>query len=244
MLKELLKLPYASSLLRILFKNQVGLIIDYQSYTILAASNDIYPDLDIIGKRPEEIDHPFAIHTESFRRDKSPFRNKGITSSWLVVLKMQTLASMSLYRLVDTPIFHDDKLVGMFVTFTNVTMDSLRLVNLVIKNDIKANKSNTTGIDRGLSDLEKEILFLAALGKSTKQISNIMTNLGIRDITHSTVNSVISQRIYKKLEVQNISDAILAGIQSEQISAMPESLLLAKLKPYYLIETKQDCIYL
>ena len=242
MLQEILELPYASSWLKILFKNQTAVLIDYPSYKILAASNDIYPESSIVGKMPEEIDNPFIPHVQAFRQDMLKFRVQGITSSLLKLFKIQTLASMNLYKVVDTPIFHDDKLVGMFFTFSNVTMDSLHLVNLVIKNHNQGNKSVIK--HQELSDLEKEILFFAALGKSTKQISNIMSNLGIRDIAHNTVNSVISQRIYKKLEVQNISDAILAGVETKQISSIPEGLLLSKLKPYYLIETKKDSIIL
>jgi DNA-binding CsgD family transcriptional regulator len=244
MLQKILKSPYASSWLKILFKNQTAVLIDYPSYKILAASDDIYPELNIVGKMPEEIDNPFIPHVQASRQEMLRFRVQGITSNWLKLLKIQTLASINLYEVVDTPIFHDDKLVGMLSTFSNVTMDSLHLVNLVIQNHDQANKSSNRVKYQELSNLEKEILFFAALGKSTKQISNIMSNLGIRDIAHNTVNSVISQRIYKKLEVQNISDAILAGIKTKQISSMPESLLLSKLKPYYLINTKKDCIIL
>lgn len=244
MLKEILQLPHSSRLLKILFKNQQSLIIDYPNYEILAVSESMLPGLNVVGKKAEEIDSPFKPHVKDFRRDVLKFRSQGLTSNWLQLFKMQAFSSMSLYKVVDTPIFHDERLVGMFITYNNVTLDSLRLVSVIIKNNTLANKSNETASHQDLSDLEKEVLFLAALGKSTKQISSIMTNLGIRDISNNTVNSVISQRIYKKLDVQNISDAILAGVETKQIASIPESLLLSKLKPYYLIDIKKDCIFL
>lgn len=244
MLKKILQSPNASNLLKILFKNQQALIIDYPNYEIVAVSESMLPDLETLGKHPEELDNQFKPHVKDFRQDLLKFRTQRITSNWLQLFKMQTFSSMSLYKVVDTPIFHNDILVGMLATYSNVTMDSLRLVNVIIKNNVKRSRLNYTITNQELSNLEKEVLFLASLGKSTKQISDIMTNLGIRDINYNTINSLISQRIYKKLDVQNLSDAILAGVETKQIASIPESLLLSKLKPYYLIDTKKDCIIL
>ena len=58
MLKEILQLPHSSRLLKILFKNQQSLIIDYPNYEILAVSESMLPGLNVVGKKAEEIDSP------------------------------------------------------------------------------------------------------------------------------------------------------------------------------------------
>lgn len=243
MLEKLINSPHVASLLKILFKKQLSVILDYPSYQILAVSDGILPGLDIVGKIPEEIDNPIACISPSLRKEQLKFRIEGISSTWLVFLKLQTSASISLYKVIDTPIFHENKLVGMFITFNDLTMDNLRLINWVFNDASQKNISNGKINFQELSDLEREVLFLAALGKSAKQISNIMASFGVRNIGYNTINSIISQRIYKKLEVQNISDAILSGVESKQVSTIPES-LSSKLKQYYLIGTEKDCILL
>jgi DNA-binding NarL/FixJ family response regulator len=134
--------------------------------------------------------------------------------------------------------------VGIVVTITNVTMENLHLANWIMHINSSTTKPTEFIKYQELSELEKEVLFFSALGKSTKQISSLLNNLGVRDISNATINSLISQRIYKKLDVQNLSDAISIGIESNQINSIPDSLLMSKLKPYYLIDTKKDCIIL
>lgn len=243
MLEKLINSPNAASLLKILFKKQLAVILDYPSYKVLAVADNVLHGLDVVGKMPEEIDNPIASISPSLRKEQLKFRIQGIASTWLVFLKLQTSSSISLYKVIDTPIFHENELVGMFITFHDLTMDNLRLINWVFNDANQKNISSNKINFQELSDLEREVLFLAALGKSAKQISNIMANFGVRNIGYNTINSIISQRIYKKLEVQNISDAILSGVESKQVSVIPES-LSSKLKQYYLIGTEKDCILL
>lgn len=243
MLEKLINSPYAASLLKILFKKQLAVILDYPSYKILAVSDGVLPSFDLVGKAPEDVDSSISEIALSMRKEQRKFRIQGVASTWLVFLKLQTSSSISLYKVIDTPIFYENKLVGMFITFNDLTMDNLHLINKVFNNDNQKDVHSDKINFPELSDLEKEVLFLAALGKSSKQISTIMSSNGVRKIGYNTVNSIISQRIYKKLQVQNISDAILSGVESKQISAMPES-LSSKLKQYYLIGTEKDCIIL
>lgn len=236
MLKEIIQDEKAASILKILIKNQTAVIISYPSYEILAASDDILKIPNIIGKRHDEIDNPSAAIATALRQAKIEFRSRGFTSSWLIALKLNALSPASLFLINDVPIFHNKKLVGILITFRDLTLDNL----LLIDKYFNSNKINKTNGKYNFSNSEKEILFLSALGKSSKQISNLLMDMGIKKISYGTVKSVISQRIYKKININNLNDAILKGIQDKKINNIPDTLL--QLNSYFLIDSKHEYI--
>lgn len=238
MLKKMITQPYASSTIKIFLKNQTAVLIGYPSYEILTASDDILNSLDIIGKTHDEINHSSSIIAKELREAKLMFRTQGITSSWLLALKLNKLLPINLYKTDDIPIFYDNNLVGILCTFRELTIDNLYLINRYLT----INKTDKQTNSYQLSNSEKEILFLAGLGKSAKQIANQLRDIEVKNINYGTVKSVISQRIYKKINVNNTGDAVMDAIKDKQINKIPETLL--KLNSYYLIDTKQDCIKL
>ena len=238
MLKKIITQPYASSLMKIFLKNQMSVVIDYPSYEILTASGDIRESLDIIGKTHDEINHSSAQIAKELRENKLMFRTQGITSSWLCALQLNNSSPIRLYLSDDIPILHNNNLVGILCKFRELTIDNLYLINRYLTANTADNQINSYK----LSNSEKEILFLAGLGKSAKQIANLLGAIDVRNINYGTVKSVISQRIYKKINVNNIYDAVMDAIKDRQINNIPETLL--KLNSYYLIDSKHDCIQL
>lgn len=250
MLKNILKTENSQKLLKILLRDQLTCIISYPEYEILAYSEGLAPNENAIGKKPKDTNHYISKFSYQFSVDAHEFRVKGLTSKWLMIFKRETLASLELFQITDIPIFHNKSLVGVCFTFKNIVINDIHLINKLLntQNDDQSTQiiSDDESIvhNNTLSTLEKEILFFAALNKSNKQISSLQTKLGIRDIGHNTIKSTISQRIYNKLNALTIDDAIVKAIETKQIDKIPESILAAMLKDYYLIETEDDCIHL
>lgn len=249
-LKTILKTENSQNLLKILLRNQLTCIISYPDYEILAYSEGLAPNENAIGKKPRKTNHYISKFSYQFSVDAHEFRVNGITSKWLMIFKRETLASLELFQITDIPIFHNRKLVGVCFTFKNIVINDIHLINKLLSTQGNEENTNITNNDKPLahnnvlSALEKEILFFAALNKSNKQISSLQTKLGIRNIGHNTIKSAISQRIYNKLNASTIDDAIVKAIEMKQIDKIPESILAAMLKDYYLIETENDCINL
>lgn len=250
MLQEIIKNEDSQKLLKILLKTQLTCIISYPSYEILACSDELSFGKSQVGKKPREMDHSFAKFSKQHASDTHQFRLNGISSKWLVIFKRETLSSLELFQMDDIPIFHNNHLIGICCIFKNIVINDLHLINKLLnineKNGNLANITNNELImhDNSLSVLEKEILFFAALNKSNKQISSLQTKLGIRDIGYNTIKATIRQRIYQKLDTMTIDDAVVKAIETKQIDKVPESILAAMLKDYYLIETEKGCIEL
>ncbi|MDD3266534.1 MAG: hypothetical protein PHC75_05065 [Burkholderiales bacterium] len=115
-------------------------------------------------------------------------------------------------------------------------------MNNLIHHNLQNNDDENGNICNNLSEMEKQVLFLAALNKSNKQISLINESLGIRKTDYNTIKALMSQRIYKKLNVGSLDKAVVRAIETKQLDKIPESLLNYLLKDFYLIETKKDCI--
>ncbi len=237
-LKELFNNESVRKLNKISFHNQLALIIEYPSYEIIMKTQKLFPDIEVVGRKPKEIDNPIAKIAEKILEETTSFRIKGITTSWLIILKQKKLSSFELYKMIDTPIMHNNQLIGILISFELVSLENLYLSNYFLSNDRVVDSIS----QYKLSTLEKEILFMATLGKSSKEVANTFSEIGIREISHSTVKSILSQRIYKKLNVNTISKAIHSGIKYNDTDKIPQSLLLSRLKEYYIIDSNNNSI--
>ena len=125
-------------------------------------------------------------------------------------MKTSKLSNLRLFKIDDVPIFHNNQLIGMCLSYTDVSLDNILLLNMIIDQP----SDQITPINQpydSLSNFEREVLYLAALGKSNKQISSILDNLGIRNANYATINTLISQRIYNKMNSNTLDNAILKG---------------------------------
>lgn len=246
MLKKIIENESAQITLKILLKNNLAGIIEYPSYKILAVSEGLVPEFnniadEIIDLRPKDIAHDYARFSSRHAKDTHEFRINGITSEWLMTFRRHTLKELELFHVSDVPIFHNKQLVGIYLSFRTITLNDILLIDKLINKKIN-NKSNQRETCNDLSEMEKEILFFAALNKSNKQISTIIEELGIRKANHNTIKTLISQRIYKKFDVATLDEAIIKAIKSEQIHKIPESFLNTILRDYYLLDTKNEHI--
>lgn len=246
MLQKIIKHEYAQKILKILLRNQLTVIIEYPSYKVLAYSSEMSDKSHALGQTPKETKHHLAEFSTEFGNDATPFRLKKMTSKWLMIFKRASLGSLELFQVDDTPIFHGNQLIGICCTFKNIALNDISLINKLLNHTDQEKNPDITSddADNKLSTLEKEILFFAALNKSNKQISSLQSKLGIRNINYSTVKTTVSQRIYQKLNTTTIDDAVIKAIESKQIETIPESILSAMLKDYYLIEATPDFISL
>jgi|GEM_PF-6130367 len=247
MLRKIVENEYSQAVLKILLKNHLAVIIEYPSYKVIAASEGLAPELGIedkvLNRQPKDIIHDFARFSSQHAKDAHKFRMHGVTSDWLIVFKRSSLETLELFYVNDVPIFHNKQLVGIYLSFKNVTLNDILLINKLINNKMNP-KNDPLDIYNNLSGMEKEILFFAALNKSNKQISTIVEELGIRKTNYNTIKTLISQRIYKKLDVDTLDKAIVQAIENKQIDKIPESFLATLLKDYYLLETKNECIHI
>ncbi|MDD3266533.1 MAG: helix-turn-helix transcriptional regulator [Burkholderiales bacterium] len=241
MLRDIFNSPNASIILKILLQNSMSAIIEYPSYKILAHSENLSPGLNLNDFMPRDTSHDIARISQHHGEEAHKFRINRITSSWLVTFKRESLSSLELFRLDDIPIFHNDVLVGIKCSFKEITLNDISFMNILLDTNLLDPDENIKK-NNNLSEMEKQILFLAALNKSNKQISAINESLGIRKVEYSTIKTLISQRIYKKLNVKTLDQAITKAVETKQLNKIPELLLSSLLRDYYLIETKENYI--
>lgn len=228
MLNEIFNNKYSQIVFKAIMKNQLSAIIEYPSYKIVACSEELSPENNISGMMPKNTQHDFSRFSKQHAKDAHQFRINKISSSWLVIFKRESLASLELFRLDDIPIVHNDELVGIHCSFTKITLNDILLISKLLNKNTKHDNVQISTSD-DLSEMEREVLFFAALNKSNKQISNIEELLGIRKVTSNTIKTLMSQRIYKKLNVSTLDDAIVKAIETKQLDKIPESFLTSVL---------------
>ena len=59
-----------------------------------------------------------------------------------------------------------------------------------------------------LTKRETEILYLLSLGKSPKEIANILSKAQNKSVCASTINAMINKQLYPKFEVYNVNQLI------------------------------------
>jgi DNA-binding CsgD family transcriptional regulator len=116
------------------------------------------------------------------------------------------------------PILDPDKnLVG--IELEVIDMQGLPLITLSGDNDIQ----NADVIN--LTEREREIIILKAMGKTNLEISYILGSIHKKEISQHTIANIIKQQIYPKLNVENKQSLIKAAHALGLDQIIPKSLI-------------------
>lgn len=117
-----------------------------------------------------------------------------------------------------SPILDSDKsLIG--VELEAIDMQGLPLITLPGDNDIQ----NIDVIN--LTEREREIIILKAMGKTNLEISAILGSIHKKEISQHTIANIIKQQIYPKLNVENKPSLIKAAHALGLDKIIPKSLI-------------------
>ena len=76
-----------------------------------------------------------------------------------------------------------------------------------------------------LTPKEHEVLFLAVLGKSQKEIAEILSKVHNKPVKTNSVASIISKQIYPKFDVYNLPNLVELAIALNIVNNFPKNLL-------------------
>lgn len=79
-----------------------------------------------------------------------------------------------------------------------------------------------------LSEREKEVLFLLTLGHNYKEAAAILSNAAGKQISASTINSIIHRQLFKKFDVINTTELIIKSAKLKTLQTIPSSILELK----------------
>jgi len=78
-----------------------------------------------------------------------------------------------------------------------------------VREKISYAKTNTRRISNlKLTKREQEIVYFLSVGKSPKEIANILSAMGNKDVSFKTVLSIINKKLYPKFEVFSVGELI------------------------------------
>jgi DNA-binding CsgD family transcriptional regulator len=76
-----------------------------------------------------------------------------------------------------------------------------------------------------LSDREKEVLFLLTLGHNYKEAAAILSKATGKQISASTINSIIHRQLFKKFDAINTAELVIKSAQLKTLQTIPSSIL-------------------
>ena len=188
-------------------------------------------------KSPEEMsgkkdsDCPWATFSEEFAKDDIHIIENKIEHYSEYILPVIYNNCTLLIKTHKIPIFNDqDEVIAILGISSSPDMNSV--FNLLDGEDttIPFFKESLN-----LSEIEKEIIFLLTLGKSTYQIQNFM-HVRHRQISLPTINSIIRNNLFHKLNVASIDQLVKVALILK-LNEIPASLLNMKKKIVELTET-------
>lgn len=117
-----------------------------------------------------------------------------------------------------SPILDVDKNL-MGIELETMAMQGLPLITLAVDSSIQ----NIDSIN--LTEREREIIILKAMGKTNLEISSILGTIHKKEISQHTIANIIKQQIYPKLDVENKSSLIKVAHQLGLDRIIPKSLI-------------------
>lgn len=153
----------------------------------------------------------------------------------IVINELRSIYALKVYPIKDSRLFpcicikqplinlETNNIVGILCQLIEISITDLsqQILELYVKND---NNKLHTNID--LTKREKQIIFFFMHNLSSQQIAEIISRIENKNLTKSTVDSIIIDKLYLKFNVHNRSALTNKLKQLGYTSLIPESLLV------------------
>lgn len=173
-----------------------------------------------------EINEDLAELSKEFRPKMTDvaINNKTTISCYLMNSQPESLDysiyHVSLYPLLDK----HGNLLALFNRTNRVNFAEAISQFLSIFNPSQTKKYNLINI-KNITRRERAIIFLLIIGKSHKEIAEIISKISNRKVPANSISAIISRQIYPKLDVTHLSDLIIVAVRNNFLSNIPHELV-------------------
>ena len=181
---------------------------------------------DVRGKRMRELDSFIAEYAPRVL----PMAEKALSQNTYVrgllqIKKNNKLFWIDCYLMRLKNPFNGD-LVGMTssLNWARISKPMLSLINALNKKLLIV-ENNKADFTVGLTDQEREIVSLLAIGKSYKEVAWILGHIHNQEFNAATIATNVYRKIFPKFAVTNLSELISKSIQLGILDSIPESFL-------------------
>lgn len=201
-------------------------IVDAE-YRYVAASKSFLNannDLSMIGKKLKETDSLFKHLAPQYGEFSDRFM-RGSLKHYHVITSLKVEETLRFFEVRASKIIENNETLGILGIVNNY-----RPNHVLVKQLKKFNKNIFINLDEldvetdKLKEIHREILWLLALGNSTKQISLILSTIYEREIPDSTISAIIRRNLYAIFDVNNLPALIEAINTSSLMMAFPTQL--------------------
>ena len=183
-----------------------------------------------IGMKVRDLNIPHAIYSDELLLISKTIIETRTSSKYILAwIKDSKVFLREHYA---SPIINDqnNEVVGMFVDISIFepceTMDGyFNILNKKLNTNFIKPCDNFDKQKIELTPREYEVLFLLVLGKSQKEIANILSTIYKKELKPNSVASMISKQIYPKFEIFNLANLIEKAIHLNMIDSFPQSLM-------------------
>lgn len=192
----------------------------YASYVVQYNENDIiYKSMKEINEDLEELSLEFRPKVTELA-----INTKKSASCFLINSQPETL-DYSIYHVTLTPLYDkNNELFALFNRTQKITVADVGSKLLALFSTSFTKKFNVIDSNK-ITRKERIIVFLLIIGKSHKQISDILTELDAKEVKTNSISSIVSRQIYPKFGVFNQADLVVAAIKNNFLSNIPHELV-------------------
>lgn len=188
---------------------------------------------DIVGKHYFQTQMPGQEYVDEFKKISDTINETGLTATYFIITSTPKTKEKVCFFCINEIIInpHTNDKVGRFGEISPININFLgqiiNLTNQFINNsDVKTSFNTKTSITKPqLTTREEEVLFLLLLGKSQKEIANILSKVYSKNIAVTTIGSIINRQLYDKFNAYSLSSLINNAIQLQAIQNIPSGLL-------------------
>lgn len=193
---------------------------------------------EIIGKRLKEVNSYVNEQADKLKLVGSLAEKLKKTAVSLCVIVSKSLKQNQCYILKESIIVNPHtlnklgRLIDVQIVNINFINQIIYLVNnlfndhnkpSIISNNLIAAKTKEFNVK--LSQREEEVLFLLLLGKSYKNIANILSSIHSKEIKQSTVNGIVNGKLMVKFDTFSVDELISKAVRHSIIEKIPLSLV-------------------
>lgn len=164
---------------------------------------------NIIHKKLSEIDCLIQQHSPTYRKLNFPVINNKLKAHYATIIYLGQ--DLCIFQNSVRPILSTTGVEGILIETTctknQLTNFGLDVLSVITKQHVIIYDYIQETIKANLNELEELLLFLIAIGKTDKEITNILKFIRIYVSSHA-LSKIITRKLYPKLEVDSRSELI------------------------------------
>ena len=213
------------------YKTSDACVILNPELEFIAISNNVPKILSephVLGKKVRELNSPLANYAEDYIKATQMLEKitltKPVPIEYLIIFnnkKYITLWQHIAIKIINPATSNH---LGMLVNVNQINPSQLLVYTLngVNKKMVFLGKYDNL-FANDLTEKDRELLFLLALGKTHKEIAEILSQIHQADIIPQTVTTWINRNLYTKFDVNSISQLIDTAYKYGILDVMPVS---------------------